>query len=96
MERVAGDFRADVGFDFCFLRGHVEAWGAVHPVYVEQGHSGQVELGADRGQFLGQRRAFEKAKSGAGVEFDVRHQQLATDLRGFLWIKDFFLIRADP
>jgi hypothetical protein len=67
----AGNFRTDVGFEFELLCGHVKARSTVDTVYVEQRHGGQVELGADCGQFLGQGCAFEKAESGAGVKFDV-------------------------
>ena len=70
-EGGVGNFCSDVGLDFCFTRGQVEARRAVNTIGIEQRHGRNVELRADCGQFLGQGRAFEKAESRAGVKFDV-------------------------
>lgn len=75
-------FGADVGFYLRFIRGQVEAWGAVDAVGVEQRHGGHLEVLAHADQFLGQGRAFEEAEGGAGVEFDVRHRGQGLGIRG--------------
>ncbi len=61
------DDRAHAGF----LRLLVEAHGARKTVAVEQRHGGRAEFGRARDQGFGQRRAFEKTESGAGVQLDV-------------------------
>lgn len=66
-------FGADVSLDLGFVRGEVKARGAIDAVGIEQRHGGHLEVLAYSDEFLGQGRAFEKAESGAGVEFDV-HQ----------------------
>ena len=93
--RIAGDFRADVRFDFCFFRGQVKARGAVDAVGIEQGHGGHVELSADCGQFLGQGRAFEKTESRAGVEFDVHQLPVISDQWPVARIKNYWISRSD-
>ena len=67
----AGDIGADVGSEAGFLGGEVETRGAVEAVAVEQRHGGELILGGDGDQVLGQGRAFEEAEGGAGMEFDV-------------------------
>lgn len=72
-KRRACYFGADVSFDLDFVRGEVEARGAIDAIGVEQRHGGHLEVLAYSDEFLGQGRAFEEAESGSGVEFDV-HQ----------------------
>ena len=56
---------------FSFLRGKIKTRRAINPIAIEQGHRRHLVLGADFGQFLGNRSSFKKAECGAGVKFDV-------------------------
>jgi hypothetical protein len=56
--------------DLCLLGCHVEARRTVDAVAVEQRHGRHVQVGAHGDQILGQRGAFEKTESRAGMEFD--------------------------
>ena len=78
MEKVACDFRADVGFNAEFIRGQVKTRSAVDAIGVEEGHGRKIEPRADSCHILGQRRAFEEAESGAGVKFGVHQWSVAS------------------
>ena len=65
------DLRPDVRPQSEFLCSHVKTRRAVHAVTIEQRHGGDFAFGAHTRQFLGRRSAFEKAKCGARVQFDV-------------------------
>ncbi len=67
----AGDLGADVGAKAGLFRSHVKASRAGDVVGVENGQGREVELGRAGDEFFGDGGAFEEAKGGAGVEFDI-------------------------
>ena len=69
----ATDFRADVRLQARFFRREIKPRCAIQPIAVEQRHGWHAVGGACRNQRLGGRSAFEKAESGASMEFDI-HQ----------------------
>ena len=67
----AGDFGTDQRANADFLSGQIELWSAVESIAIEQRHGRHAEIGAGRCEVGGRRGTFEKAESGAGVEFDI-------------------------
>jgi hypothetical protein len=64
-----------------FLRRHVKTRRSIDAITIKQRHRRHVQIGAGRDQVLGQRSAFEKAESGAGMKLDVhkkKHSAIST------------------
>jgi hypothetical protein len=60
-----------VRLDSRFRSGHVETRSAVYAIAIEQRHGRHLQFGTAGDQVLGQGRAFEEAKSGAGMELNI-------------------------
>ena len=67
----ASDFRANMGANAGLFRRHVKARRAIDAVAVQKSHGGRARLRAGSGHLFRHRSAFEKAETGACVQFHV-------------------------
>ena len=65
-----------MGLDLALLRSEMKTRRPIYAVAVEKSHGRHIKRGADFGEALGQRCAFEKAESRTGMEFDILHESV--------------------